>query len=110
MGVTPDPDLEAMWLATFQKSDKNILVEMFAKLLGIDHVLDTVVGDELLKGISGGQKRRVTSGGCHAVGCDVLCRAAFGGTQRPAGMHAGCDNRSACHLIIPVLLPASQAS
>lgn len=62
MGITPDPDLEATWVATFERSDKNILVELFAKLLGIDHVLDTVVGDELLKGISGGQKRRVTSG------------------------------------------------
>lgn len=37
-------------------------MQMFAKLMGIDHVMDTVVGDELLKGISGGQKRRVTCG------------------------------------------------
>lgn len=37
-------------------------LQMFAKLMGIDHVLDTVVGDEMLKGISGGQKRRVTCG------------------------------------------------
>jgi hypothetical protein len=31
-------------------------------MLGIDHVMDTLVGNELLKGISGGQKRRVTCG------------------------------------------------
>ena len=30
--------------------------------LGLDHVADTVVGDENLRGISGGQKRRVTVG------------------------------------------------
>eukprot|EP00198_Chlamydomonas_reinhardtii_P008553 XP_001697890.1 ABC transporter [Chlamydomonas reinhardtii] len=61
-GVEPDPDLERLWVATFTQSRKNVLVEMFAKLLGLDHVMDTVVGDELLKGISGGQKRRVTAG------------------------------------------------
>ncbi|KAG2451837.1 hypothetical protein HYH02_003613 [Chlamydomonas schloesseri] len=61
-GVEPDPDLERLWVATFTQSRKNVLVEMFAKLLGVDHVMDTVVGDELLKGISGGQKRRVTAG------------------------------------------------
>ena len=31
-------------------------------MLGIDHVMDTVVGNEMIKGISGGQKRRVTFG------------------------------------------------
>jgi hypothetical protein len=41
-------------------------MQMFTQLLGIDHVMDTVVGNELLKGISGGQKRRVTSGACIA--------------------------------------------
>jgi ABC-type transport system involved in cytochrome c biogenesis ATPase subunit len=30
--------------------------------LGLDHVADTVIGDENLRGISGGQKRRVTVG------------------------------------------------
>jgi len=60
-GITPDPELEQVWVATFARKDKSILVEMFARLLGIDHVMDTYVGDELLKGISGGQKRRVTS-------------------------------------------------
>lgn len=35
---------------------------MFAQLFGIDHVMDTVVGDQQLKGISGGQRRRVTIG------------------------------------------------
>ncbi|KAG2492873.1 hypothetical protein HYH03_008788 [Edaphochlamys debaryana] len=61
-GIDPDPDLERLWVATFAQHRKNVLVEMFAKLLGVDHVMDTVVGDDLLKGISGGQKRRVTCG------------------------------------------------
>lgn len=41
-GVEPDPDLERLWVATFTQSRKNVLVEMFAKLLGLDHVM---VGD-----------------------------------------------------------------
>ncbi|KAG2437813.1 hypothetical protein HXX76_005433 [Chlamydomonas incerta] len=33
-----------------------------ARMLGIEHVMDTLVGNEMIKGISGGQKRRVTFG------------------------------------------------
>ncbi|KXZ48202.1 hypothetical protein GPECTOR_29g109 [Gonium pectorale] len=61
-GIEPDPDLERLWVATFAHKRRSALVEMFAKLLGLDHVMDTVVGNELLKGISGGQRRRVTCG------------------------------------------------
>lgn len=37
-------------------------VEMTAKILGLTNALDTVVGDELLRGVSGGEKKRVTLG------------------------------------------------
>lgn len=33
-----------------------------AKILGLDVCADTLVGDEMLKGISGGQKKRLTTG------------------------------------------------
>lgn len=32
------------------------------KILGLDICADTLVGDEMLKGISGGQKKRLTTG------------------------------------------------
>ena len=37
-------------------------VDFFLSALGLSHVKDTVVGDENLRGVSGGQKRRVTVG------------------------------------------------
>lgn len=36
--------------------------EIFTKILGLDICADTLVGDEMLKGISGGQKKRLTTG------------------------------------------------
>ena len=38
------------------------LSEIFTKILGLDICADTLVGDEMLKGISGGQKKRLTTG------------------------------------------------
>ena len=47
-----------------QNDQKNkIIVDLIVKLLGLDVCVDTIVGDQLLRGISGGQKKRVTSGG-----------------------------------------------
>ncbi|PWA98469.1 pleiotropic drug resistance protein PDR/CDR [Artemisia annua] len=36
--------------------------DMFTKILGLDICVDTLVGDEMRKGISGGQMKRLTSG------------------------------------------------
>lgn len=35
---------------------------IYTKILGLDICADTLVGDEMLKGISGGQKKRLTTG------------------------------------------------
>lgn len=35
---------------------------MYTKILGLDICTDTLVGDEMRKGISGGQMKRLTSG------------------------------------------------
>lgn len=37
-------------------------VQTALKVLGLDMCADTIVGDQLLRGISGGQRKRVTSG------------------------------------------------
>ncbi|KAJ7951846.1 Pleiotropic drug resistance ABC transporter [Quillaja saponaria] len=43
--ITPDPD-----------------IDVFMKILGLDICADTMVGDEALRGVSGGQRKRVTTG------------------------------------------------
>ncbi|XP_028753873.1 ABC transporter G family member 32-like isoform X2 [Neltuma alba] len=42
--------------------ETNLVVEHIMKVLGLDSCADTLVGDEMLKGISGGQKKRLTTG------------------------------------------------
>ena len=37
-------------------------VEVLMRLLGLAHVKDTMVGDNLIRGVSGGEKKRVTFG------------------------------------------------
>lgn len=37
-------------------------VKLIASYLGLTHVMDTVVGNDLLRGVSGGEKKRVTIG------------------------------------------------
>jgi ABC-type Mn2+/Zn2+ transport system ATPase subunit len=39
----------------------DIRVDVIMKMLGLWHVRDTVVGNELLRGVSGGERHRVTT-------------------------------------------------
>jgi ABC-type multidrug transport system ATPase subunit len=40
-------------------------VEVMIQLLGLQRCADTVIGDAMLRGVSGGERKRVTSaGGC----------------------------------------------
>ena len=40
----------------------NMVTDYMLKLLGLEGAADTVVGNAMLRGISGGQKKRVTTG------------------------------------------------
>lgn len=57
-----DPAVDAYLKANAASSPDHIATETVLKLLGLEVCADTIVGDQLLRGISGGQKKRVTSG------------------------------------------------
>ncbi|CAN8312262.1 unnamed protein product [Cochlearia groenlandica] len=42
--------------------ETNVMTDYILKILGLDVCADTMVGDDMLRGISGGQKKRVTTG------------------------------------------------
>ncbi|XVF49249.1 hypothetical protein PTKIN_Ptkin03bG0253300 [Pterospermum kingtungense] len=62
-GIKPDEDLDIfMKSQALGGKDTSLVVEYIMKILGLDICADTLVGDEMLKGISGGQKKRLTTG------------------------------------------------
>ncbi|PSS36226.1 ABC transporter G family member 32 like [Actinidia chinensis var. chinensis] len=62
-GIKPDEDLDILMKAlALGGQDSSLVVEYILKILGLDICADTLVGDEMLKGISGGQKKRLTTG------------------------------------------------
>lgn len=62
-GIKPDEDLDIfMKSLALGGQETSLVVEYIIKILGLDVCADTLVGDEMLKGISGGQKKRLTTG------------------------------------------------
>ncbi|KAK0570618.1 hypothetical protein LWI29_004030 [Acer saccharum] len=61
--IKPDPDLDLyMKAASLEGQETNVVTDYILKILGLEICADTLVGDEMLRGISGGQKKRVTTG------------------------------------------------
>ena len=62
-GIKPDPEIDAFMKAIVLSGQKSSFVTNFVlKILGLDICADIMVGDEMRRGISGGQKKRVTTG------------------------------------------------
>ncbi|XP_050273497.1 pleiotropic drug resistance protein 3-like [Quercus robur] len=62
-GIIPDPDVDTYMKAISAKGLKgNLQTDYILKILGLDICADTLVGDAMRRGISGGQKKRLTTG------------------------------------------------
>ncbi|KAI3844873.1 hypothetical protein MKX03_008304, partial [Papaver bracteatum] len=62
-GIEPDPQIDAFMKATAMGGQKTSLVtDYVVKILGLDICEDIMVGNDMIRGISGGQKKRLTTG------------------------------------------------
>ncbi|KAJ7568866.1 hypothetical protein O6H91_01G050900 [Diphasiastrum complanatum] len=62
-GIKPDPVVDAFLKASVvQGQETSIMTDYVLKILGLDICADTLVGNGMRRGISGGQKKRVTTG------------------------------------------------
>ncbi|XP_020206411.1 pleiotropic drug resistance protein 2 isoform X1 [Cajanus cajan] len=62
-GLKPDPEIDAFMKATSMTGqEKSLITDYILKVLGLEICADTLVGDEMRRGISGGEKKRLTTG------------------------------------------------
>ncbi|KAK4487149.1 hypothetical protein RD792_006464 [Penstemon davidsonii] len=62
-GIKPDPEIDAFMKATaIAGQESSLVTDYILKILGLDICADILVGDEMRRGISGGQKKRLTTG------------------------------------------------
>uniref|UniRef100_A0A7N0U871 ABC transporter domain-containing protein n=1 Tax=Kalanchoe fedtschenkoi TaxID=63787 RepID=A0A7N0U871_KALFE len=61
--IKPDPDVDIyMKAAALEGQEASVVTDYIIKILGLEICADTLVGNEMFRGISGGQKKRVTTG------------------------------------------------
>ncbi|KAL2927174.1 Pleiotropic drug resistance protein 1 [Bienertia sinuspersici] len=61
--IKPDRDIDLYMKASANEDEEeNVITDYILKILGLEVCADTMVGDEMIRGISGGQRKRVTTG------------------------------------------------
>ncbi|THG15793.1 hypothetical protein TEA_023653 [Camellia sinensis var. sinensis] len=62
-GIFPEADVDLFMKATAMEGvESSLITDYTLRILGLDICRDIIVGDEMQRGISGGQKKRVTTG------------------------------------------------
>ncbi|XP_050384102.1 ABC transporter G family member 29-like [Argentina anserina] len=62
-GIYPEAEVDLFMKATsIGGVESNLITDYTLRILGLDICKDTIIGNEMLRGISGGQKKRVTTG------------------------------------------------
>ncbi|XP_078168201.1 ABC transporter G family member 36-like isoform X2 [Carex rostrata] len=61
--IKPDPDVDMYMKASAMRGQEaNVVTDYIIKILGLEICADTMVGNDMIRGISGGQRKRVTTG------------------------------------------------
>ncbi|XP_027349852.1 pleiotropic drug resistance protein 1-like isoform X2 [Abrus precatorius] len=61
--IKPDPDIDVYMKAVATEGQKaNLITDYVLRILGLEICADTIVGNAMLRGISGGQRKRLTTG------------------------------------------------
>ncbi|ONK78765.1 uncharacterized protein A4U43_C02F22180 [Asparagus officinalis] len=62
-GIIPEPDIDLYMKAiSMEGLERSLQTDYVLKIMGLDICADTMVGDAMRRGISGGQKKRLTTG------------------------------------------------
>ncbi|XVE91141.1 hypothetical protein DITRI_Ditri20bG0130700 [Diplodiscus trichospermus] len=62
-GIKPDPEIDAFMKATaIAGQETSLVTDYVLKILGLEICANTLVGDQMRRGISGGEKKRLTTG------------------------------------------------
>ncbi|KAK7261778.1 hypothetical protein RIF29_28097 [Crotalaria pallida] len=62
-GIFPEAELDLFMKATaMEGAESSLMTDYTLKILGLDICKDTIVGDDMHRGVSGGQRKRVTTG------------------------------------------------
>ncbi|XP_078165731.1 ABC transporter G family member 36-like isoform X2 [Carex rostrata] len=61
--IKPDPDIDLLMKASAMGGrEATVVTDYIIKILGLDICADIMVGNDMIRGISGGQRKRVTTG------------------------------------------------
>ncbi|XLT68061.1 hypothetical protein HN873_024500 [Arachis hypogaea] len=73
--IKPDQDIDIYMKATASEGQEanQMITEYILKILDLEICADTLVGDEMLRGISGRQRKRVTTGSDQTLSPSILC-------------------------------------